>query len=453
MIRRSLSAGALLLAFGTACAAPLPTIALEPAQGAWRVSYAFEQPVEAMRFARIDRHGNRVADWRALDPAVELVLDGDEELARRRDGQPFDRMAFELAARYRPLEKDYAPFSPFGDGGLLIHTGRFHACADRCTDAATHAGWTFAVTPPAAARVLHSGEIHEGRLHFTDTGSGTNLYVGAATPVETADVLAIVDPTFPPAARQTLDELFPRLMALYAGQLGALPAKPMLFASHDARHPGGGYGYQGGTLPGQVFVHIYGRHPNFDSAEFADRMRWHFAHEAAHMFQHYDQHPADPGASWIHEGGAEAKAALALQRLGMLDQAGLDDRIDDAITRCSSGLAERTLDTSHLGGAFDNFYQCGLLLQLAVDAAARRATDGRCDLFCIWRDFRNEVERGAGWTGPTFIGVVERHAGAETADFVRRIVGERLDAPEQVLREGLRMAGVPREPRVGAGGG
>jgi hypothetical protein len=442
MTLRPLMAGALWLAVGSASAITLPDVALEPAQAAWRASYTFAQPVQAMRFARVDRQGNRVTDWRALDPAIELALDDGEEVVRRRDGEPFDQVAFEIAARYRPLEKDYAPFSPFGDGGLLIHTGRFHACADRCDEETSNPVWQFAVSPPPAARVIHAGQVHEGPLRFTDGGSGTNLYVGSATPVETAHVIGIVDPTFPPAARQTLDELFPRLMALYAGELGALASKPMMFASHDADHPGGGYGYQGGTLPGQVFVHIYGRHENFGSAEFADRMRWHFAHEAAHMFQRYEAYPAGADASWIHAGGAEAKAAIALQRLGVLDQAGLRNRVDDALTRCSAGLVDRTLDTSHADGAFDNVYQCGLLLQLAVDAAARRASDGRCDLFCIWRDFQAEVARGAGWTAQTFIAIIERHAGEETAGFVRRVVGERLDAPQQVLRKGMLAAGM-----------
>ena len=41
---------------------------------------------------------------------------------------------FTLTPTYRHLSKDYAPFSPFSDGGLLFHSGRFFACADECAD-------------------------------------------------------------------------------------------------------------------------------------------------------------------------------------------------------------------------------------------------------------------------------------------------------------------------------
>ena len=33
-----------------------------------------------------------------------------------------------MSPTYSRLPKDYAPFSPFGDGGMLFHTGRLFAC-------------------------------------------------------------------------------------------------------------------------------------------------------------------------------------------------------------------------------------------------------------------------------------------------------------------------------------
>ncbi len=438
--RRALAA-ALLVAAGSSSAATVPSITLTPVGEQWRVEYTLDAPAKALRFARTDRQGNRARDWTPVDPMIELVLVDGEEVIRRRDDAPFAQASFDVPPRYRPLEKDYAPFSPFGDGGLLIHTGRFHACVDRCADDDSPV-WTFAMTPPAGAHVIHGGTVHDASLEFTDRDSGTNIYVGTATPVATPDVVAVVDQTLPVAARDALEQLFPRLMALYVEEFGPLPSKPMLFASHDAAHPGGGYGYQGGTLPGQVFIHIYGRHEAFSSDDFQARMRWHFAHEAAHLFQRYDRQPVPDGESWIHEGGADAKAALALQRLGVLDTTALRERIEGALAQCSSGLAERPLHTSHDAGAFDNYYHCGLLLQLAADAAARRASDGTCDLFCIWRDFLAAVAGGAPWNVDTFATVVERRAGPDTAAFIRRVASEQLQAPQQALRVGLEAAGI-----------
>src|SRR3970040_2762518 len=107
-------------------------------------------------------------------------------------------------------------------------------------------------------------------------------------------------------------------MALYEVELGRLPSRPMLYASREERFPGGGYGYQGGTLPGQVFMHVYGRSDAFATRDFADRMDSFFAHEAAPLYQRFPS-LAGQGDSWIHEGGADAMALLALARLGEID--------------------------------------------------------------------------------------------------------------------------------------
>jgi len=424
--------------------ATLPTIDLAPHGADWRVGYRFAEPVSELRFSRTDAQGNRMQDWRAVDDGIEIVMLDGEEVVRRRDGAAFEQVGFDIAPLYRSLEKDYAPFSPFGDGGLLIHSGRFHACAGSCEDAVDPV-WQFSITLPDGAHLIHGGKViasrEPGSIAFDDSGSGTNLYVGRTEPVQTDDVVAVIDAQFPAAARTQLDALFPRLMGLYAAELGALADKPMLFASNDAAHPGGGYGYQGGTLPGQVFVHLYGRHEAFGDAEFAERMNWFFAHEAAHLYQRYEQ-AADPGDAWMHEGGADAMAVLALQRLGLATPEAVDARLQAAIAECAPGIAVQALHESHRVGAFRNFYACGMVMQIAVDAAARRASDGRCDLFCVWRAFHARVDAGEKWGQAAFIAAVEQHAGAATAGFLRDVAGQPQPEGEAMLRAGLREAGV-----------
>lgn len=422
--------------------APLADILLSPDGDHWRASYSLAQPAHALRFAREDRQGHRVHDWTPLDEGIELVQVDGVEVVRRKDGKPFKAFAFRMLPRYRPLEKDYAPFSPFGDGGLLIHSGRFHACPGSCDDV-DEAAWRIRVSPPDGAHVIVHGEVRPA-ADFVERGDGTNVYIGKSTPVDTDEVVAVVDQTFPQAARDGLTTLFPRLMDYYRSELGALARKPMLFASRDANYPEGGYGFQGGTLPDQVFMHLYGRNEAFDHADFGHRMDWFFAHEAAHLYQR-PRPLASAGDTWIHEGGADAMAALALRDLGLLSAAALATQLDDNVDACSAGLGGKPLDTSHEAGRFDNFYSCGKLLQMLIDADARRASGGLCDLWCVWRDFLARVDAGEPWSSDTFLAAAAKHVDPQTIAFTADAVHQAMDDPAPTLRARLRAAGLAED--------
>jgi hypothetical protein len=429
----------LLVAAPASRAAEIPHIELARHGDDWRVTYLFETPVQELRFAREDAKGNRASTWRPVDDLAVLALEEGVEVARASDGKPFRQLAFEMAPRYMPLDKDYAPFSPFRDGGLLIHTGRFFACAPACGDDSV--AWPFSIEPPRGSHVIHDGATSDERIDFVDRDSGTNVYVGTATPVETSHVVAVVDPEFPAEARKQLTELFPRLMDYYAQRLGALPHKPMLFASRDAKHPGGGQGHQGGTLPGQVFVHLYGPAPDGDPQAFADAMSAFFAHEAAHLYQRYEA-SREEDAAWLHEGGADAFALLALQDLGLLAAGQRESRTAQALAQCAAGLKGFALKDAGARGAFDDYYRCGMLMHLAVDAAARRQSAGSCDLFCVFRAVLDRVGAGADWSAETWYATVDEFAGKITGRFVREAAMQPHADPRRFFEGGLRDAGV-----------
>ena len=441
---RSGITGALLVASLAACAAapveraaPMAeaTIDVAPNGSTWEVDYTLPRPVAALRFARVDHHGTRARDWTPLEPGFELVATDDGEVVRRRDGATISRVGFAMQPQYVLFEKDYAPFSPFGDGGLLIHSGRLHACAERCEDDVEYR-WRVRITPPAGAHAIVAGQVVAGG-DFLDTQPGTNVYVGQARPLDTPDVVAVVDAAMPGGIRDRLAMLLPRLMDLYGDELGRLPSRPMLYASRDERYPGGGYGYQGGTLPGQVFMHVYGRNDAFATEAFAVRMDSFFAHEAAHLYQRFPS-LAEQGDSWIHEGGADAMSLLALARLGEIDAETARTRVDEAVAVCAKGIGQAPLLPLPASGRFELTYACGLVVQMAVDAAARRSTIGpACDLFCVWREYQRRVDAGAPWTTATFVQVVADRVDSDTAHFVREAVTTSPADPGAFLRAGL----------------
>lgn len=414
-----LAATALLLA--AACttapaveAPPLPAIAITaPTSGNWTAAYTLPAPATELVFAR-SPDASRVADWKT--PAgFEITRTAEGERVRRRDGAAFNEVVLSVPPGYRDLPMDYAPFSPFGDGGILAYTGRFFACGGECPDGAA---WRMKLNA-AGRTILLDGKRLSGAAEWTDSDSGRNIYIGGARPVETADFIAIIDTTLPDAIRARLASELPVFMQHFAERLGELPAKPMLFASYDLGHPNG-YGRQGGTLPGQVFVHFYGSvwPERMASPGFAEDLAWHFAHEAAHLYQHQIYVEGKAGA-WIHEGGAEAFAALALRATGQTQAANAIAAA--AVEKCASRLQGRSIHAALDAGEHEVAYACGLQANLALDAEIRRIAPASDGLYSVWTAYRKRVE-GRAATEEDFMAAVASLGGEATAARLRAMV-------------------------------
>jgi len=191
----------------------------------------------------------------------------------------------------------------------------------------------------------------------------------------------------------------------FAGIYGALSFRPEQYVSMDTRPRKDAHeSTQGGTLPGQIFMH-------FDSANARERITaeapfwldWFFAHEAAHLFQQdkVGSLAGDAKAAWIHEGGADAMAALALARRGNEERAYVESRVRSAEAACAKGLANAPLGQATAAGNFDLHYQCGLLIWLALNEDLRaQKSDG---LHALNNALFSLVEVGAAWDAKTFV--------------------------------------------------
>ena len=141
-----------------------------------------------------------------------------------------------MSPTYSVLPKDYAPFSPFGDGGMLFHTGRLFACAGHCAD---DESWSMDLWAANEDRIVLDGKTLQARAHWTDRGEGRVVYVGKGVPQQTRDFIAVIDAALPDDIRGRLLVQLPRFMQLFAAKLGTLPRRPMLFVSYDASTPEG----------------------------------------------------------------------------------------------------------------------------------------------------------------------------------------------------------------------
>src|SRR5690554_2548838 len=217
----------------------------------WTVTYTLNEPAERLMFVRSPNQ-SRAERWRPLDDDLMIVWRDDNEVVVSKSGDKFTEASFVLDATYTPLPKDYAPFSPFSDGGMLVHTGRFYACVESCTN--HHHEWPMAVNITTSDYLLIDGmrflDFHE----WLDRDSGRAIYIGQQPPEHFAALVAVIDPALPQSLQYELVTELPMIMSYFTQHLGVLKQTPTLFASYS-EFDGAYYGQQGGVLPNQVFMH------------------------------------------------------------------------------------------------------------------------------------------------------------------------------------------------------
>ena len=397
-------------------AAPTPEILVTALKGMqWQVRYDFAQPVDKLEF-KSSPDDSRGRTW-LPDQGFEIVTTDRGEVARRKDGAQFRTVRFRMSPTYIDLPKEYAPFSPFGDGGMLFHTGRYFACADRCPD---DASWSMYLSAGTEDRIILNGKTMKAQAHWIDKEDGRSIYVGNNTPQQTKDFIAVLDTALPERIRGQLLAQLPEFMHLFSAKLGAIPTRPMLFVSYDVSHPKG-WGRQGGVLPGQVFIHFYGAKwpAEMEKPGFADELAWHFVHETAHLYQRTTS--TTKGDEWITEGAADAFAAIALRAKA---SEYVKSEEEKARAKCREVLKGRSVRDAISAGTFDAAYSCGMLINLAIDSKVRAATkqDG---LYAVWRDYlKRPGHIGSAVSKDAYLEAASAVGGADIAKWVEKAVSE-----------------------------
>src|SRR5690606_9823261 len=381
----------------------------------WEVRYELDNATNELVFARTPDESRRET-W-LPDHGFEIVMTSQGEAVRRVDGAPFTTVRIRMSPEYRHLRNDYAPFSPFGGGGTLFHTGRFFACTQACTGDAT---WSFTLWADPEDSIVLDGKYIPYSTRWADTGSGRMVYVGKNKQPRAADVTAIIDEAMPESVRGPLLSDLPALIRDFADRFGRLEEPLILFASYDSAHKQG-WGRQGGTLPNQIFTHFYGAEweRRMQEPGFAFDLAWHFAHEAAHLYQ-LQRFSTEAGDPWIHEGAAEAFAALELHARNEAASQAVAHKLDLARTACAQDLGDRSMDEVLLGRDLSAAYSCGLLLNIYIDTKVRERTpDG---LFAVWREYLRRIAGNAPRTRNVYLDSIAHVGGAELANKIRALL-------------------------------
>ena len=407
-----------------------------------KVGFSLSKPVTEI-FLRRTPDEQRLNRWVSNSNDFSIYhVDGQDSI-RRKDGKVFSEAVFDVPMTYYAPPQDYAPFMPFKEGGVLIHSARYQSCIVPCTDEAAPSRFKMKIIPPLEDHVILFGKVLKTESTWEDTLSGTMIYVGGATPTLTEDVVTVIDSLLPEKVRDPLERVFPQLMKYYADQFGKPDTKPMLFASLDKlsgpdNNPdSNSFSTKGGVLPEQVFMHFSGdawfEEGFVSDNQVVDFLSWHFAHEAAHIYQTLTDYDVKDQDYWIHEGGAEAFAALALQDLDLKYIDYINSKKADSIKSCLDGLTRGDLNSATGREESGLHYSCGMIMQLAIHKAIKANSDGQFDLYELWRRFLISAESEKAWNQATFLTLVETLAGSETKQLCYAIINADSSVTEELL--------------------
>lgn len=143
----------------------------------WEVTYTLTTPAKTLAFVR-NPDTSRTTRWLAQDSDIEIVFDDakHQEVVRSKSGKSFSAVSFALTPTYKHLGKDYAPFSPFSDGGNAFHSGRLFACANACTE--ENNKWHLTLNVPSDEHIVLNGKVMKSSVSWTDNNDGRVVYVG-----------------------------------------------------------------------------------------------------------------------------------------------------------------------------------------------------------------------------------------------------------------------------------
>lgn len=395
----------------------------------WFVTYRSEKPVNRIAFSR-NPNDARTTRWRSIDPAFQIVHENNQEYIQKVNGDSFKEVKIKLTATYQHLPKDYAPFSPYSDKGMLFHSGRLFACAETCADDIN--GWRMGLRIPQEEHAIVKGELYTEFVEWTDYNSGQNIYVGIQDPIENQHFIAVIDTGLPKQIYQQLSVELPKMMLYFAERMGTNEGqiKPMLYASYAMVD---GTSSQGGTLENQIFMHWDKN--NLDVAvkeqEFTyDTLRF-FAHEAAHLFQYLEDNNIGPEHSWLHEGHADYLAADALLKMYPVTKDYIMMVEQRTYQHCIDGLASLSLVEAADQGQFYLYYTCGYWILRSIDNVMLQDNQAPSTAYELWRGFKNTPKP---LTIDKAFAVLSQISSEEMAKAVKHFVFSNHQNSEEALR-------------------
>jgi len=364
----------------------LPQVRVEVSRsgGLWDAEFIFDRSVTAWVFPRSDvtREGGRPwrpDSWTVRTQGVRLQRRGAFDVLVADHGEVPRRVSVRFKPVAEGLRADYPPALLFTDGSVALFVAQFDcfpmdSMADvrsLPSDLNNHA------VPAAESRFAFHDSMGpvllEGRRSVPAETANTSTYVlfGSARPIETPDMIGILDPKLPDWIKDSLSRSVPALLSRYTQELGRLPnLKPTIMASW--RGPTPGVVSRGGSvLRGLIVMTYEGSGMLQETPRQRNEGLWFIAHEAAHFWLGQTVGYEYARDAWITEGGAEL---LAIRAVAETDP-DYDPRVqlNSAIEECIQLTRRRGVASARERGEHRAYYACGAMFGLIAEAGSGRS--------------------------------------------------------------------------------
>ncbi len=349
----------------------------------WHADFTFDRGVATWIFPRSDvtREGRkpwRPTSWTVETPGVQLQRRGSYDAFVAERGDLPRRVRVKFTPRPDGLQADYAPALLFTDGTVALYVAQF-GCFPMDSVAAVGklpsdlnnqrlpAAQLLYVFHDASGPVLLNGtRVRDAQTRNPDT----YVVFGALRPIETPDMIGIVDPQLPAWIRELIERAVPSLFSRYTQELGRLPdLKPTLLVNWAGSTPGM-VSRAGSALHGLISMTYEGSGMLEETRAQRDQSLWFIAHESAHFWLGQAVSYQFARDAWITEGGADLLAVRAVAETDPdYDPAPL---LNKAIEDCIA-LARRGVESARDRGEHRAYYACGAVFGLVAEAGSGRS--------------------------------------------------------------------------------
>jgi hypothetical protein len=355
----------------------------------WKVDYELPMAVEHVAFSRRSNF-DRKKLYQIDESKFKWDQEGDVLLIRSVDGSMFDSLNITFSSHYDVVQKDYTHNLKYTDSSVLLYTNHLALGANIIEDktispiGASFKGTKFHFYSPNQ-NIVFLGQSHKDKASWNLEGKGTYIYFGNIQPIENDNIIAIVDPALPKWAWDKTKKHLPELFEFYEKKTAhPLNFKPVVFFNYD-QLDGDYLHYSGGTLNGLVQLTIGGKHWNSRNEEQFNLLFQFLAHEAAHFWNGQMFSFENQNHSWMHEGGADTFAYIAMMEFGLISYEQMIQKFEDAANNCFLNKGTEPLEQSAKLWRYRNYYDCGAAMGLASHAAVK-AKDSSKTVFDVWKN-------------------------------------------------------------------
>lgn len=362
-------------------------VVIEPTAEAVVAHYKFDSPLDSFRVA-YPSDEIRDTTWKVLTPNV--VREGT--LFRSTNGRPIAAIDVEVRPWNELTNATYPCLIRVGEHGLAFFANYF--IGEPSLFATT-------IEVEQARDRLVEGLPLGGNVWRVDTVARGEpgkryIYIGKSGDiVEGTNARFVLPPGVAPKLVERIRTTADSMVKFYTGQFARpLQAKPLFLLAVNSETKG--FGVQGEVTNGPaVALRLFGtKWQTFD--ESADTLDHLIAHETSHLWNA----SAERAPAWMWEGSADLLALDARVAVtNRLSKEGRRKHIESALNDCIG----RLLNEPFKGRRSDATYVCGQTVFWLADAAEKRRSNGRSNVFAIWRRILENAEANGGVYGPDYV--------------------------------------------------